>query len=164
MSAILAFSTLVGPPALFLAPLSKTMPSTSCDEHRRVSQVLANLGLVASSHLGVVDGATDLLDHANVAEVDIRGGGSFDDAEHRVDGDGGEDVGVLANDLRGEAGVDSGDERVPVGEVDGARDTATSEGGATQRGLVKCQKYWLVLRDSLRLTSQGSSQRHYRPS
>lgn len=47
---------------------------------------------------GVVDGTADLLDEADVAKVDV-GGGRGNEAENRVDGDGGEDGGVLGDNL-----------------------------------------------------------------
>lgn len=52
----------------------------------------------AVHQLGVVNGATDLLDEADVAQVDVVGFGG-DEAEDRVDGDGSEDGGVLRDDL-----------------------------------------------------------------
>lgn len=95
--------------------------------------------------LGIIDGAADLLDEANVAEVDV-GGGRSDEAEDRVDGDRGEDGRVLRDNLcrraRGSARVEGRPTRrkgrcethlgaqtgaggpqqtLAVGEVDGCR-------------------------------------------
>lgn len=53
----------------------------------------------AVHELSVVDRSSDLLDKANVAEVNV-GRGRGNEAEDRVDGDGGEDGGVLGDDLR----------------------------------------------------------------
>lgn len=80
---------------------------------------------------GIVDGSAHLLDHANVAQVDVGGrrGIVAEEAEDGIDGDGGEEVGVLRHDLGGEAGVDGRDEGVAVGQVDGAGHVAHGRGG-----------------------------------
>mmetsp|Transcript_30154 Transcript_30154/g.88179 ORF Transcript_30154/g.88179 Transcript_30154/m.88179 type:complete len:417 (+) Transcript_30154:3697-4947(+) len=71
----------------------------------------------AVDQLGVVDGPAHLLDHPDVAQVDVgrRRGVVPEQAEDGVDGDGGQEVGVLRHDLGGEAGVDGRDEGGAVG-------------------------------------------------
>lgn len=48
--------------------------------------------------LSVIDRSSDLLDQANVAKINVSGGGG-NESENGVDGDGGEDAGVLRDDL-----------------------------------------------------------------
>mmetsp|Transcript_39722 Transcript_39722/g.122315 ORF Transcript_39722/g.122315 Transcript_39722/m.122315 type:complete len:411 (-) Transcript_39722:501-1733(-) len=50
--------------------------------------------------LGVVDGAAELLDGRDVAQVDVCGGGGVDDGEQRVHGERRKQRGVVGDDLR----------------------------------------------------------------
>jgi len=44
---------------------------------------------------GLIDGAAELLDHGDVVQVDVGGGGGVDEDEDGVHGEGREDVAVI---------------------------------------------------------------------
>ena len=85
----------------------------------------------AVDQLGIVDGAAHLLDHADVAQVDVGGrrGVVPKEAQDGIDGDGGQQIRVLRHDLGREAGVDGINEGIAVGQVDGAGHVAHGRGG-----------------------------------
>mmetsp|Transcript_26097 Transcript_26097/g.76121 ORF Transcript_26097/g.76121 Transcript_26097/m.76121 type:complete len:252 (+) Transcript_26097:458-1213(+) len=64
--------------------------------------------------LCVVDRASDLLDNANVVQVNVDGGRWVDDGQDRVDGDRGENIRVLVHDLGRQARVHGAHHGVPV--------------------------------------------------
>jgi len=72
----------------------------------------------AVHELGVVDRAADLLDEADVAQVDVVAL-VVDEAQDRVDGDRGEDGRVLRDDLGRERRRRGAQEVVAVAQVDG---------------------------------------------
>ena len=84
---------------------------------RRVARALGEDEAV--DQRGLVDGAAELLDHGDVVQVDVGGGGGVDDLEDGVDCERREDVAVVGDDLRVERGRRRLDQLVAVGEVDG---------------------------------------------
>lgn len=92
-------------------------------------------------HLDVVDGSTDLLADLDVVEVHIVIDVGVADLHHGVNGNGGQELGVLGHHLAAESSLDALDELVLVGEVYGGghivqdfKTSLESDGEAVRNG------------------------------
>ena len=72
----------------------------------------------AVDELRLVNGAAKFLANADVTQVDVRRGGLIDDLEDGIDCHGGEQVGMMRDNLGGEGGDSVLNERVAVFKVD----------------------------------------------